>query len=175
VEHPPIVEQPKFIAEDPGLTLVKIAEGCKLEAYKDIVGIWTIGYGHTGPEVKEGLKWTQEQADKNVKDRYEVFRAQTLEACKLNGLEPFGNQTSALTSFAYNLGAGCVRTLTKGRTLEQVADAILLYHKAGGKPVLGLYIRRLVERDLFVTKGEFNPEKVFAQHRITVKAIPGKV
>lgn len=38
-------------------------EGCRLSAYRDTQGIWTIGYGHTGPEVTQGLKITQEEAD----------------------------------------------------------------------------------------------------------------
>lgn len=38
-------------------------EGCKLKAYQDTVGVWTIGYGHTGSEVCEGLEWTQDQAE----------------------------------------------------------------------------------------------------------------
>ncbi len=38
-------------------------EGCRLKAYRDTVGVWTIGYGHTGPEVREGLEINQEQAE----------------------------------------------------------------------------------------------------------------
>jgi len=41
-------------------------EGCRLKAYLDTVGVWTIGYGHTGPEVVEGLEWTQEKADSTL-------------------------------------------------------------------------------------------------------------
>jgi len=38
-------------------------EGCRLEAYRDTLGVWTIGYGHTGPAIVEGVTWTQQQAD----------------------------------------------------------------------------------------------------------------
>ena len=38
-------------------------EGCRLESYQDTLGIWTIGVGHCGPEVAEGLCWTQDQVD----------------------------------------------------------------------------------------------------------------
>lgn len=41
-------------------------EGLRLAAYLDTVGVWTIGYGHTGPEVKEGLVWTAEQAEQQL-------------------------------------------------------------------------------------------------------------
>lgn len=38
-------------------------EGRRNKAYRDTRGIWTIGIGHTGPEVREGLVWTDEQID----------------------------------------------------------------------------------------------------------------
>lgn len=50
-----------------GIIVGKFYEGCRLEAYPDPGSAnghpWTIGYGHTGPEVVPGLEWTQEQAD----------------------------------------------------------------------------------------------------------------
>ena len=45
---------------DEGLQLIKRFEGLRTTAYRDAVGVWTIGYGHTSmagePEVKSGLK-----------------------------------------------------------------------------------------------------------------------
>lgn len=44
-------------------------EGCELNAYPDPLSggdPWTIGYGHTGPEVHQGLVWTQDQADNQL-------------------------------------------------------------------------------------------------------------
>lgn len=38
-------------------------EGLRLEAYPDTGGVWTIGVGHTGPQVKRGLCWTREQCE----------------------------------------------------------------------------------------------------------------
>lgn len=32
-----------------GIALIKEFEGCKLTAYRDSVGVWTIGYGWTQP------------------------------------------------------------------------------------------------------------------------------
>lgn len=54
--------------------MIKADEGLKLRAYPDPVSElavsgggsgepWTIGYGHTGPEVHAGLQWTQQEAD----------------------------------------------------------------------------------------------------------------
>ena len=46
-----------------GEAMTKSEEGLRLTAYKDSGGVWTIGWGHTGPDVHEGLVWTREQAE----------------------------------------------------------------------------------------------------------------
>ena len=48
-----------------GLALIKEFEGCRLEAYKPVSTevYWTIGWGHYGPDVKEGQTITQAEAD----------------------------------------------------------------------------------------------------------------
>ncbi len=46
-----------------GLALTEQFESCRLTAYPDVKSVWTIGWGHTGPEVVPGLVWTQERAD----------------------------------------------------------------------------------------------------------------
>ena len=45
------------------VALIKRWEGCVLRAYKCPAGVWTIGWGATGPDIVEGLRWTQAQAD----------------------------------------------------------------------------------------------------------------
>ena len=52
-----------FTQSAKGILLTKRFEGLKLSAYKDQVGVWTIGYGHTGRGVHAGLTITQDQAD----------------------------------------------------------------------------------------------------------------
>ena len=69
------------------------------------------------------------------------------------------NQRDALISFAFNCGAGCLKTLCKGRTLSQVRDAMALYNKAGGKVLLGLERRRKAEQSLFDTPAAPASEK----------------
>ena len=61
------------------------------------------------------------------------------------------NQRDALISFAFNCGAGCLKTLCKGRTLPQIRNAMALYNKAGGKVLPGLERRRKAEQALFDT------------------------
>ena len=61
------------------------------------------------------------------------------------------NQRDALISFTFNCGAGCLRTLCKGRSLAQICEAMALYDKSNGKPLAGLTRRRKAEQALFNT------------------------
>ena len=119
-----------------GIDLIKVFEGCKLEAYQDVVGIWTIGYGHTGPEVVKGLKWTQAQADTALRKGPRRILPQCGSYDKTVPLTD--NQFAALVSFAFNLGAGRLRTSTllKKVLTKDWAGAKLEFakwDKAGGK------------------------------------------
>jgi len=131
-----------------GIDLIKKFEGCELEAYRDAAGVWTIGFGHTG-DVKEGQKITEKKAISLLKSDLEKFEKKVE---KYNWKYHFNqNEFDALVSFAYNLGN--IDGLTKNgkRSRGQVADAILLYNKAGGKVLNGLVKRRKAERELFLT------------------------
>lgn len=50
-----------------GMEVTTTDEGLRLKAYQDSGGVWTIGWGHTGPEVVEGLIWTREQCVEALK------------------------------------------------------------------------------------------------------------
>lgn len=129
-----------------GLELIKSFEGCRLTAYKCPAGVWTIGYGHT-IGVYEGMVITKTQADNMLKSDLKKYEKYVTDTVKLNLTE---NQFSALVSFTYNCGVGNLRTLIKGRTVSQIAEAMLLYNKAGGKKLAGLVRRREAERELFL-------------------------
>lgn len=135
-----------------GLDLLHSFEGCKLESYQDIVGVWTIGYGTTGPDIVKGLKWTQQQVDDRFKKDLARFEKAVEAACKV----PItSNQFSAIVCFAYNVGIGAMqgstlmKLLNAGKTAE-AADQFLRWNKAGGKEVKGLTRRREAERALFL-------------------------
>jgi lysozyme len=49
---------------DAGLALIKRAEGLRLDSYRDAVGIATIGYGHTGPDVRIPMTITPGEAER---------------------------------------------------------------------------------------------------------------
>ena len=64
----PPEDQTAFRADPLLIAQLKVDEGLRLVAYKDTEGVWTIGYGHTGPEVKPGLVWTEAQAEAALVD-----------------------------------------------------------------------------------------------------------
>lgn len=129
-----------------GLQLIKNFEGCILHSYKDCVGVLTIGYGHT-QGVKEGQVITQAQAEGMLRNDLKVYEREVTQATSNLNLNI--NQFSALVSFHYN--TGCINTLVANRNKEQIANAILLYNKAGGKVLEGLVKRRKAEQQLFLT------------------------
>ena len=137
-----------------GLLLIKNFEGCRLKAYKPLPTekYWTIGWGHYGPDVREGQVITQPEADSLLAADCQRFAdaVDNPAYCPLTA-QLNDNQRDALISFAFNCGTGCLKTLCKGRTLAQVRDAMALYNKAGGKVLPGLERRRKAEQALFDT------------------------
>jgi lysozyme len=135
-----------------GLALIKKWEGCRLTAYKDIVGVWTVGYGSTGPHVKQGLTLTQDQADKLLQDDLDRFEA----SVDKNAPTASQNQFDAMVSLAFNIGTGAFEKSTLLRKLKAgdtagAADAFLSWVNAGGRKVQGLVNRRADERRLFLS------------------------
>lgn len=140
------------------LDTIQQFEGLKLKAYKDSVGIWTIGFGNifnldTGKPIKEGDEITQETADRWLK--IEVDNLQD-KMRKIITVPLNNNQWTALTSLAYNIGFGAfkrstlLRLLNAGASKEDVAKQILRWNKAGGKEIKGLTNRRQAEYNLFL-------------------------
>ena len=132
-----------------GLDLIKQYEGCRLTSYKCPAGVWTIGYGHTGSDVKEGLTITPVKAEQLLKADLAKFEkhVQNFDS-KYHWNQ---NEFDALVSFAFNVGSINQLTANKTRTKAQIAQAMLLYNKAAGKVLPGLTKRRQAERQLFLT------------------------
>ena len=132
-----------------GLALIKQYEGCRLAAYRCAAGVWTIGYGHTAG-VHSGMTITQAQADAYLQQDIAKFEGYVNNPAYVPITEQLNqNQFDALTSFAFNLGAGNLRKLCKGRTAAQIARAMPSYNKAAGKVLAGLTRRRKAEQALF--------------------------
>ena len=147
-----------------GLELIKNFEGCRLTAYKPVKAetYWTIGYGHYGPDVKQGMTITQEQAERYLIDDIVGYERVVEDICSyLPKLTQ--NEFDALVSFTYNCGGGGLLQLTKQktRTKEQMMQHITAYNKgADGKVLPGLTRRRIAERNLFNTSASANEEKL---------------
>lgn len=130
-----------------GINLIKQFEGCRLTAYKPVAAekYWTIGYGHYGADVAPNMKITQAQAEAYLVADLKRFE----DAVNAMGLILNQNQFDALVSFTYNCGAGNLKKLVTGRSLPQIADAMLAYNKGSGKVLPGLVKRRQAEQNLF--------------------------
>ena len=165
-----------------GLALIKNFEGCRLTAYKPVKTevYWTIGWGHYGPDVREGQVITQAEADALLVSDCQRFADAVDNAayCPLTA-QLNANQRDALISFTFNCGAGCLKTLCKGRTPTQICEAMALYNKAGGKVLAGLTRRRAAEQKLFntpvtVTAGNQTEEEDDVVRYAYLKDIPEK-
>lgn len=142
---------------DKGIALIKEFEGCKLTAYQDSVGVWTIGYGWTQPvdgkPIRAGMTIKQETAERLLKTGMVSYESDVSRLVKV-GLTQ--GQFDALVSFTYNLGARSLSTSTLLRKLNAgdyagAADEFLRWNKAGGKVLNGLSRRREAERALFLS------------------------
>lgn len=142
------------------LALTEQFEGCRLTAYQDVAGVWTIGYGHTGPDVSPGLTITQTQAAQLLQQ--DVASAA---ACVNQAVTVALNQDEfdALVDFVFNVGRGAFLGSTMLRDLNSgdFADAAEQFDKwdhAGGKVVAGLLRRREAEQALFEEGDDSEPE-----------------
>ena len=136
-----------------GISLIKNYEGCKLEAYQDSVGVWTIGYGHI-KDVKEGDKINQDEAEHLLKEEMPEYEGYInnmvevpLEQC----------QFDSLVCWVYNLGPTNLKDSTLLRILNKggyggVGEQIKRWNKAGGEVLEGLVKRRQAEANLFEGK-----------------------
>ena len=146
---------------DAGVALIQQFEGCKLKAYQDVVGIWTIGYGHTGAEVHAGQQITQEEADTLLRQDLTKFEECVDDNCNTI-LDQ--NEFDALVCFSYNVGCGSFKNSTLLKLIhegkkDEAAEQFLRWNKAGGKEVAGLTRRREAERALFL-KSEVQSSQV---------------
>lgn len=133
-----------------GIKLIKQFEGCELTAYRDVVGVWTIGYGHTG-DVKEGETITQAQADEILANDLKTYVAGVNNLVKVSINQ---NQFDALVSFAFNLGVSALGMSTllqdiNAHNFQAAAGEFGHWNHAGGQVVAGLTARRAAEAALF--------------------------
>ncbi len=160
-----------------GRKAISEREGVRLKAYRDLVGIWTIGVGHTSaagpPAVYSGQTITAVECDEILSRDLAKFEA------AVNGsvTVPLSqNQFDALVSLAFNIGGGAfaksslVRKLN-GRDYAGASDAFLAWDKAGGQVVQGLSTRRQAERAQFLRRDAPNPPSAPPAPAVAVPAL----
>jgi len=138
-----------------GLHLTEGFEGVRLAAYPDPAtggDPWTIGYGHTGPEVHSGMTITQEQAENYLMQ--DVAKAASDVNAKVT-VEITQNEFDALVDFAFNCGCGNLNNSTLLKKLnagdhEGAAQEFLKWDMAAGHHMAGLLRRRQAEELLFL-------------------------
>ena len=130
-----------------GLNLIKKYEGCRLTSYICPAGVLTIGYGHTGKDVKQNQTITKKKAIGLLKKDLARFERHVQSYNYI--YEWTDNEFSALVSFAYNIGNIDQLTAYGTRTRSQIRTAMLKYVKANGKTLPGLVKRRKAELKLF--------------------------
>lgn len=153
-----------------GLALIRRFEGFRSEAYRDAVGVWTIGYGHTAmagpPDVKPGQRISAEDAAGVLTRDVQSFSDGVTAALRRDLSDA---QFSALVSFAYNVGLGNFRASSVLKAVnagdfEAVPRRLNLWVKAGGRTLPGLVKRRAAEAALFMTPDAPADAPVSADH-----------
>lgn len=132
--------------------LIRRFEGLRLKAYLCPAGVWTLGYGSTGSDIKPGMTWTKERAEERMQQDAQRFAGAAIKLCPV--LPQHGERkTAAIADFAYNLGA----TRLAGSTLRRKVNAqdwpaaqaeLRKWVFAGGKKLPGLVLRREAEARL---------------------------
>ena len=133
-----------------GTKILKFFEGCRLTAYQDSVGVWTIGYGHT-KGVYDGMTITQEEAEQMLLAELEEYEGYIEKYVTVPLTQ---NQFDALVVWVYNLGPTNFRNSTLLKELNAgnynaAGQEITRWNKAGGKVLAGLVKRREAEAKLF--------------------------
>jgi lysozyme len=131
-----------------GLTLLKKWEDCRTMPYRDIGGVLTVGFGHTGSDIEEGVPWTQAACDEALQIDLQEFYALN-EYCSdiVND-----NQYSALICLAYNVGLTAVKnsiTLKLVNVGKSPDQEWLGFDKVNGQVIQGLINRRKAELELY--------------------------
>ena len=131
-----------------GRAALAAREGCRLRAYRDSVGVWTIGRGHTSaagpPAVTDGLCLTQAEADALFAADLRPYVAGVRAALAKPVPQPFFD---ACCSLCFNIGqpnfahSSVVRLVNAG-DLPRAVEAFLMWDRPAA-----ILTRRQGERD----------------------------
>ena len=142
------------------LKKLKEFEGLRTRSYYCPGGKLTIGYGHTGPDVRPGDVITEYWAEHLLKsDLYDIEK-------QVDSLGHWNQpQFDALVSFAYNLGfwklktSTLLKTIQNGGNMRAIKQEFNKWVWAGGQRLKGLERRRAWEAKRFFEPDELEPMK----------------
>lgn len=158
-----------------GIDLIKSVEGWFPNAYRDPVGVVTIGWGHT-KTAKMGQTITKEFGE--IVLRGDLGEAEDA-VNRMIEVPLTDNQFGALVSFAFNCGVGALGGSTLRKKLNagdyaSVPSELAKWNHGGGKVLPGLTRRRKAEGDLFKTpSGEVTPDPESKLVSININAPEG--
>jgi lysozyme len=155
------------------LALIEEFEGFRAEAYRDPVGIWTIGYGFTDG-VRPGGTISRAEADRRLRDELHDYEAGVFVATRSRVTQA---QFDALVSFAWNVGikgmagSSVIKAHVRGDH-QAAARAFALWNKAGGKVWPGLTRRRAAEAAMYLSDAPAAmPQEVEPERPMTTSTI----
>lgn len=143
-----------------GIALIQNYEGLRTTAYKPLKkeAGWTIGYGHHGPDVKQGMVCTERWAYEQLQRDLRHVEHQLISELNADEIEVTQGQFDALCSLLFNLSGGILRLVKfklwaklKAGDVRGAANEFLDINKAGGVEVKGLTLRRRAEARLFLS------------------------
>ena len=138
-----------------GLQFIRREEGERLTAYADIIGVWTIGVGHTGTvdgkPVAKGMVISADKSRELLSADLSKFESAITRLVKAP-LKQY--EFDALVSLVFNIGETNFARSTLLKKLNTndfkgAAEQFLAWKNAGGRPVQGLLNRRKREKDMF--------------------------
>jgi lysozyme len=140
------------------IELIKTSEGFSAKPYLCPAGVATIGYGSTLYPDGTHVAMTDPVIDLDTGEAMllETLKSYESAVAKAVTVPLNQNQFDALVDFAYNAGAGNLRSSTLLKKLNAgdyagAADEFGKWVKGGGKTLPGLVKRREAERKLFTT------------------------
>lgn len=127
--------------------VVMMYEGLITRTYRDPIGILTACYGHTGPELRMGQRYTEAECERML--NADLLKHAAALDCITRPMTD--GQKAAFLSFAFNVGNArfCSSTLARKANAGDMAGAcaeLSRWTYAGGKPLPGLVKRRATER-----------------------------
>jgi len=135
-----------------GIDLIKKYEGCRLKAYK-LAGerYFTIGYGHSGADVYDGMSISQAEAENMLRSDLVKFEGYVKKY--VNDITLTQHRLDALVSYTYNRGPGklSAELAANCHTVQEYADGIVKYWGSNQRYKDALIRRRKEEKALFLS------------------------